>query len=131
MPERIQSTVVVLMLLCTAYAGYGNADPTAPPAWARAPEAVSTPQATARSAPALQLQQIVLGLTRCAVINQRLLQEGDDIEGYRVVRIDAERVHLSSRQGALILSLIKETVRSPVRHEQGSTAINGPQGDSR
>lgn len=95
-----------VLLICALLTSmvYAN-DPTRPPHWLQAP---------AQSAPAFnpdkyQLQQIIQHPQRqVAVINGQLLRVGDEIDGARLVRIDATSVQLRVRRAEYRLSLLSE-----------------------
>lgn len=122
MPELILTIWLLVLAVPPLHAA---GDPTLPPDWARAPVSESVSEPRGRPRPELLLQQIVMGQTRCAVINQRLLREGDEIEGYRVHRIFVDQVLLSGRQEQRTLSLIRESVRSNANGMNADFAVSG------
>ncbi len=85
-------------------------DPTRPPDYRqRAPE---EPAPAAQEQP-LELASILIGPgRRVAVINQRLVREGDDVAGARVQSIERDRVILRRGTSELIVSLDLPAVKT-------------------
>ncbi|MEK9712943.1 MAG: general secretion pathway protein GspB [Thalassolituus sp.] len=83
-------------------------DPMRPPQFAPTQvEAASVKNTSFR------LQQIrVAGDTSSAIINGRLVHEGDSVQGARVVKITSDKVVLKYRQKLKTLSLLSNTKHS-------------------
>jgi len=83
-------------------------DPMRPPQFSPAQvEAASVKKTSFR------LQQIrVAGDTSSAIINGRLVHEGDSVQGARVVKITSDKVVLKYRQKLKTLSLLSNTKHS-------------------
>lgn len=80
-------------------------DPTRPPHWMQVP----SQQAPVFNPSRYELQQVIQHPQRQrAVINGQLLRVGDDIDGARLVRIDATSVLLRVRRNEYRLSLLSE-----------------------
>ncbi len=108
--------VKVMMLLMSVLSGllsvvtHAN-DPTRPPHWMAAPATSAPPFNPAN----YELQQIIQHPQRqTAVINGQLLRVGDDIDGARLVRIEATSVVLRVRRHDHRLSLLS----GDKQHEQ-------------
>ncbi|WP_430461575.1 hypothetical protein ACQUQU_02010 [Thalassolituus sp. LLYu03] len=94
-------------LLC---AGLGSvvfaADPTMPPDWQRAPVSAAAAE------PELRLQQIRISAgDALAVINDRIVRVGDQIDGAQVMAISPSSVRVKIRQNLRELSLLTITRR--------------------
>ena len=94
---------------CMALASLTQAgDPTRPPSFAPAPVEVQEQRSST-----LELQQIRMsGDKGTAVINGKLVKEGDSVDGARVVRITSDKVVVNIRKNLKTLSLIKRTKHS-------------------
>ncbi len=86
-------------------------DPTEP--WRATPDMVAAPAA----APApYQLHAILIGDgRRQAIINGRLLHEGEKLDGLRVRAIRADGVQLEGSQGKQTLRLLSAPITQPSR----------------
>ena len=66
---------------------------------------------------ALEVNSILISSERrVAVINEKVLKEGDEIAGFKVIRIEQNAVHLDGPNGKLTLLLsgpVKRLVGSP------------------
>ena len=104
MIKHIAVTVVLISSLSVA----ANQDPMRPPQFAPVEQRKAAPTKTSFS-----VQQIKTGATgTSAIVNGKLVKEGDTVSGARVVRITSDKVVLKYRQKLKTLSLLSNTKHS-------------------
>lgn len=106
--NKFRYSTALLGMMVSALA-HASGDPTRPPSFAPAP----VTEVQEQKASTLELQQIrMTGDKGSAVINGKLVKEGDSVDGARVVRITSDKVVVNIRKNLKTLSLIKRTKHS-------------------
>lgn len=98
---RTAARTLLLVFVCVVHAGQ---DPMRPPNWTN--QAPRSPSTSAR----IDLQQILISKDRkIVIVNDKILQEGQLIDGYKIIEIDAKQIKIRRAGVNKIIKLLPIT----------------------